>query len=90
MVVAVIGIGLAASAPSLNDNAVNAPTLPQAKEQRDKAHALNAAGWSLIGIGAAVAVSGVIVLAVVRPKGERRAQLQIVPSIGGVMVQGGW
>jgi tetratricopeptide (TPR) repeat protein len=82
---AIIGIGLAASAPGIVGDADRAPTMADAQRTYDRAVSLNTAGWALVGVGAGVAVAGVVLVALPR---RNALQAWVAPSCVGV--RGKW
>jgi tetratricopeptide (TPR) repeat protein len=82
-----IGAGLAGSAPGLAADANRAPTFAEAQRTYDRAVSFNTAGWSLIGVGAAVAIAGTVMVALPRRRG---VALHAFVSPSGVGVKGGF
>jgi tetratricopeptide (TPR) repeat protein len=83
---AIVGFGLAGSAPGIVGDADRASTMADAQATYNRAVAFNQAGWALVGVGAAAAAAGVVLLALPR----RGGALQAFVSPSGVGVKGGW
>jgi hypothetical protein len=62
----IIGIGLAAAAPGIADDSSHASSMANGRTQYDRAATFNTAGWSLIGVGAAIAIAGAVIAALPR------------------------
>jgi tetratricopeptide (TPR) repeat protein len=81
---ALVGIGVAAAATGGallgvaagdQNNAPHAATLGDARTELEQARTFRPAGFALVGVGAATAVAGVIVLAVMPSRWKKRASL---------------
>ena len=82
--VGAVGGGLLGVSQSDQNGAPHAATLADARAQLDQAGAFRSAGFALVGAGAATAIAGVIVLAVMPSRWRARAA--IVPSTNGAMM----
>ena len=86
-VLAIVGVTLALVAPGVNTNARMAATLDDATAQHERAVAMSAAGYSLLGIGAAAAVAGVVLVALpVREKSSATVSF----NGSGILIRGTW
>jgi tetratricopeptide (TPR) repeat protein len=91
VVISVIGGGLLAHASELDSQVLMATSVPQIRAFQDSASTYRTAGWSLIGIGSATALAGVILFAVLASRHTSR-NAEIVPRIGStsLTVGGVW
>lgn len=84
VVAGAVGGGLLGGAQIDQRDAPHAATLADARAQLSQASTFRASGFALVGVGAATAVAGIIVLAVM--PSHWRAHAAIVPSKDGAMV----
>jgi len=82
--VAAAGGGLLVASAHDQDSAPRAPTLADARAQLDQANTFRMAGFALVGVGAASALAGALVLALTPSRWKAHAAL--VPAAGGALV----
>jgi hypothetical protein len=81
-------MGVTLAGESKFNDAKNAPTLPDQRQRQSDANTLDGAGLAVVGIGAALVVAPIIVLAVT-PKRRVRANFpRLVATVAGL--RGSW
>ena len=68
--VAVAGGGLLGGSVGIESRARGASTLPEQRDLHGRAQSMEIGGWALLGVGAAITVVGVVLLATRQPKGR--------------------